>query len=205
MRRAYDQLCVCAARRAAGAPVLSAKRERDLDDLRRAGGAWSQEHAPRARHPAGSGRGESRDRTRDHGTNYVVYEARRPTRKTQHTRIQRNSSFPRLALVLHGRREERVRCRAEERVGVDLMLPGVHGHPPAQHLHRIGAQVQSAQRGTSRGRRCPADRDCASEPPTGALLSLSPCRSSTPPAGRHNAVPQGTAVLTKQTKPSVPD
>ena len=53
-----------------------------------------------------------------------------------------DSSFPRLALVLHGRREERVRSRAEERVGVDLILPGVHGHPPVQHLHRIGAGRQ---------------------------------------------------------------
>ena len=51
-----------------------------------------------------------------------------------------DSSFPRLALVRHGRREERVRSRAEERVGVDLILPGVHGHLPVQHLqHRIGA------------------------------------------------------------------
>ena len=57
-----------------------------------------------------------------------------------------DSSFPRLALVLHGRREERVRCRAEERVGVDLMLPGVHGHPPVQHLHRIGAHMAVGQR-----------------------------------------------------------
>ena len=56
-----------------------------------------------------------------------------------------DSSFPRLALVLHGRREERVRCRAEECVGVDLMLPGVHGHPPAQHLHRIGHWAIGAQ------------------------------------------------------------
>ena len=46
-----------------------------------------------------------------------------------------DSSFPRLALVRHGRREERVRSRAEERVGVELILPGVHGHPPVQHLH----------------------------------------------------------------------
>ena len=55
-------------------------------------------------------------------------------------------SFPCLVLVLRGRREERVRCRAEERVGVDLMLPGVHGHPPVQHLrtalatHSCGAK-----------------------------------------------------------------
>ena len=55
-------------------------------------------------------------------------------------------SFTRLVFVLHGRREERVRCRAEERVGVDLMLPGVHGHPPVQHLHRIGAQGCGAKR-----------------------------------------------------------
>ena len=60
---------------------------------------------------------------------------------TSHT-----SSFPRLVLALHGRREERVRCRAEERVGVDLMLPGVHGHPPVQHLHCIGAQGCGAKR-----------------------------------------------------------
>ena len=46
-----------------------------------------------------------------------------------------DSSFPRLALVLHGRREERVRSRAEERVGVDLILSGVHGQLPVQHLH----------------------------------------------------------------------
>ena len=55
-------------------------------------------------------------------------------------------SFPCLVLVLRGRREERVRCRAEERVGVDLMLPGVHGHPPVQHLHCIGAQGCGAKR-----------------------------------------------------------
>ena len=51
---------------------------------------------------------------------------RRPT-----DRYTGPSSFPRLALVRHGRREE---C-----VGVDLILPGVHGHSPVQHLHRIGA------------------------------------------------------------------
>ena len=51
-------------------------------------------------------------------------------------------SFTRLVLVLHGRREERVQCRVEERVGVDFMLLGVHGHPPVQHLHRIGAGRQ---------------------------------------------------------------
>ena len=61
---------------------------------------------------------------------------------------------PRLVLVLHGRREERVRCRAEERVGVDLMLPGVHGHPPVQHLHRIGAQALWGK--GMRGRGCGA-------------------------------------------------
>ena len=65
-----------------------------------------------------------------------------------------DSSFPRLALVLHGRREERVRCRAEERVGVDLMLPGVHGHPPVQHLHRIGPQALWGK--GMRGRGCGA-------------------------------------------------
>ena len=77
-------------------------------------------------------------------------------------------------------------------------------HPRAGQL---GALVQSAQRGTSRGRRHPADRGCAAEPLrrlTGALQPLSPRRSCTPPAGRHNAVPQSTAVLTKQTNPSVP-
>ena len=57
--------------------------------------------------------------------------------------LARRRRFPRHEDLwgLHGRREERVRCRAEERVGVDLMLPGVHGHPPVQHLHRIGAQA----------------------------------------------------------------
>ena len=52
-----------------------------------------------------------------------------------------DSSFPRLALVVHGRREEHVRGRAEERVGVDLILPGVHGHPPVQHLHNALAHT----------------------------------------------------------------
>ena len=47
---------------------------------------------------------------------------------------------------LHGRREERVRCHAEELVGVGLILLGLHGHPPAQHLHRIGAQGCGAKR-----------------------------------------------------------
>ena len=55
-----------------------------------------------------------------------------------------------LALVLHGRREERVRCRTEERLGVDFILPGVHGHPPAQHLHRIGAQAVGQRDARSR-------------------------------------------------------
>ena len=36
---------------------------------------------------------------------------------------------------LHGRREERVRCHAEELVGVGFIFPGVHGDPPVQHLH----------------------------------------------------------------------
>ena len=59
---------------------------------------------------------------------------------------EEDSSYPRLALVLLGRREEHVRCRAEERVCVDFMLLGVHGHPPVQHLHRIGAQGCGAKR-----------------------------------------------------------
>ena len=63
-----------------------------------------------------------------------------------------DSSFPRLALVRHGRREERVRCRAEERVGVDLMLPGVHGHPPVQHLHRIGWRTGAVGQRDARSR-----------------------------------------------------
>ena len=57
--------------------------------------------------------------------------------------LQEDSSFPRLVLVLLGRREERVCCRAEERVGVDFMLLGVHGHPPVQHLHRNTALAQA--------------------------------------------------------------
>ena len=63
-----------------------------------------------------------------------------------------DSSFPRLALVRHGRREERVRSRAEERVGVDLILPGVHGHPPVQHLHNALAHRLWGKE--MRGRRC---------------------------------------------------
>ena len=95
-----------------------------------------------------------------------------------------------------------------------IRVPNRHGLKAAQHTaatsstEQLGTLVQSALRGTSRGRRRPADRDCASEPlcrPTDALLPLSSRRSSTPPAGRHNAMPQGTAVLTDQTKPSVPD
>ena len=38
----------------------------------------------------------------------------------------------------HGRRNERVRCRAEDRVGM-LLISCPHGNPPAQHLRRIGA------------------------------------------------------------------
>ena len=68
----------------------------------------------------------------------------------------RRTQLPRLVLVLHGRREERVRCRAEERVGVDLMLPGVHGHPPAQHLHRIGPLAHRLWDKEMRGRGCGA-------------------------------------------------
>ena len=47
--------------------------------------------------------------------------------------------FPRQEYLwgLHGRREERVRCHAEELVGVGLILPGLHGDPPVQRLHRI--------------------------------------------------------------------
>ena len=52
--------------------------------------------------------------------------------------LQEDSSFPRLALVLPGRREERVRCHAEELVGVGFIFPGLHGDPPVQHLHGIG-------------------------------------------------------------------
>ena len=92
-----------------------------------------------------------------------------------------------------------------------IRVPNRRGLTAAQQPpgpEQLGALVQSAQRGTSRGRRRPADRGCAAEPLrrlTGALQPLSPRRSSTPPAGRHYAVPQSTAVLTKQTNPSVPD
>ena len=51
--------------------------------------------------------------------------------------LARRRRFPRHEDLwdLHGRREKRVRSRAEERVGVDLILPGVHGQLPVQHLH----------------------------------------------------------------------
>ena len=39
---------------------------------------------------------------------------------------------------LHGRRKERVRCHAEELVGVGFIFPGLHGDPPVEHLHGIG-------------------------------------------------------------------
>ena len=71
------------------------------------------------------------------------------TRNTQTDELQ----LPRLVLVLHGRREERVRCRAEERLGVDFILPGVHGHPPVHHLHRIGAHRGNERAGKSCGAR----------------------------------------------------
>ena len=64
----------------------------------------------------------------------------------QHTDRREELQLPRLVLVLHGRREERVCCRAEERFGVDFILPGVHGHPPVHHLHRIGAHGCGAKR-----------------------------------------------------------
>ena len=97
----------------------------------------------------------------------ICHEGRRGDRRRQHaswSELRRSSStklegehathsFPRLALVLHGRREERVRCRAEERLGVDFILPGVPGHPPVHHLHRIGAHRGNERAGKSCGAR----------------------------------------------------
>ena len=79
-------------------------------------------------------------------------------------------------------------------------------HPLGRSSSAHSSRARSAERVGAGA--VPADRGCAAEPLrrlTGALQPLSPRRSSTPPAGRHYAVPQSTAVLTKQTNPSVPD
>ena len=103
------------------------------------------------------------------------------------------------------------RCAAARRFAPSACRTAMVSRPHSSHP-QDGASSAHSSRARSAERvgagAAQQTRDCASEPlcrPTGALLPLSPRRSSTPPAGRHNAVPQGTAVLTEQTKPSVPD
>ena len=79
-----------------------------------------------------------------------------------------------------------------------IPVPNRHGLKAAQQP----PAVRSSSAHSSRARTAERAEAGASEPlcrPTGAPLPLSPRKISTPPAGRHNAVPQGTAVLTKQT------